>query len=210
MEELLFGLTFLDLRQLVYQLAVKNHKKHNFSTKKELVGVDWLKEFLNHFLAAETINIPFNKDRPSTSNHANLRSTDIQTEPQPVIERQPQSSAHPAPAVITSLPDHHTPIGSPSYLNSSEPQPETSYNYIEPESDPSRLYVTEARSPIRTVCSDLASSFENVSLRDVISIASVQAKEKRKQYRRGKTAVITSTACKKGDERYETASDKKC
>lgn len=44
MESRLFGLTTEDLRRLAYQLAEKNHIKHNF--KNNIAGLDWLKGFL--------------------------------------------------------------------------------------------------------------------------------------------------------------------
>lgn len=47
------------------------------------------------------------------------------------------------------------------------------------------------KSPIRAVCRNLKSSFENASSRDILPIHSVQRTVKRKQYRRG--ANITTT-----------------
>lgn len=55
----------------------------------------------------------------------------------------------------------------------------------------------EIRSPIRAVCRDLTSSFDNASPKDILPIPAVQMSEKRKNYRRGKTVVITSTPYKK-------------
>ncbi|CAG9794044.1 unnamed protein product [Diatraea saccharalis] len=55
----------------------------------------------------------------------------------------------------------------------------------------------EIHSPIRSVCRDLTSCFENASPKDILPIPTVQINEKRKNYRRGKTAVITSTPYKK-------------
>lgn len=55
----------------------------------------------------------------------------------------------------------------------------------------------EIHSPIRAVCRDLTSSFETASPKDILPIPAVQINESRKKYRRGKTAVITSTPYKK-------------
>ncbi|CAG5047490.1 unnamed protein product [Parnassius apollo] len=49
---------------------------------------------------------------------------------------------------------------------------------------------------IRAACRDLTSSFENASPSDILPIPSVQRTKNRKQYRRGKTAIITSTPYK--------------
>lgn len=48
MEERLFGLTTADLRNLAYQLSVKNGKIDNFNTDKEMACVNRLKGFLSH------------------------------------------------------------------------------------------------------------------------------------------------------------------
>ncbi|CAH1963196.1 unnamed protein product [Acanthoscelides obtectus] len=46
MEKRLFGLTTVVPRKLVYQLAEKNSKAHNFNHDKMMAGVDWLKGFM--------------------------------------------------------------------------------------------------------------------------------------------------------------------
>lgn len=72
-------------------------------------------------------------------------------------------------------------------------------NADSPQQDCSQLFEMQAgsaleiRSPIRAVCRDLTSSFENASPKDILPIPAVQMIEKRKKYRRCKTAVITST-----------------
>ncbi|KAK9882905.1 hypothetical protein WA026_023704 [Henosepilachna vigintioctopunctata] len=50
-----------------------------------------------------------------------------------------------------------------------------------------------SKSFIPTLCRNLTYNFENASPGDILPIRLVQQTEKRKQYRRGKTAVITST-----------------
>lgn len=52
------------------------------------------------------------------------------------------------------------------------------------------------RSPIQAVCRDLTSSFKNASPKDILPIPAVQINEKRKNCRRGKTAIITSSPYK--------------
>lgn len=51
-----------------------------------------------------------------------------------------------------------------------------------------------SKTPIRTPCRDLTSSFENAS--DILPISSIQRNEKSKQCRRGKTAILTSSPYK--------------
>ena len=46
MEESLFGLTYLDVRRLGYELAEKNGFKHNFNNDKKMAGHYWLYGFL--------------------------------------------------------------------------------------------------------------------------------------------------------------------
>lgn len=65
-----------------------------------------------------------------------------------------------------------------------------------PEPEPGCSFASKCQSPIRAVCRDLTSSFENASPSDILPIPAVQRTEKRKQYRRGRTAVITSTPYK--------------
>ncbi|KOC59892.1 hypothetical protein WH47_10533 [Habropoda laboriosa] len=50
MEKRLFGLNTTDLRKMAYQLAVKNRKKCNFNTDKQMASIDWLKGFLKRHL----------------------------------------------------------------------------------------------------------------------------------------------------------------
>jgi len=62
------------------------------------------------------------------------------------------------------------------------------------ESEPGCSFACQ--SSFRAVCRDLTSSFENASPNDILPIPSVKRTEKRKQYRRGKTAIITSSPYK--------------
>ncbi|CAH1976570.1 unnamed protein product [Acanthoscelides obtectus] len=68
------------------------------------------------------------------------------------------------------------------------------------------------RSPIRRVCRDLTTSFENASPKDILAIPTVeQRNQTRKNYRRGKTVVLTSTPYKNElKERENLKQTKKC
>ncbi|KAF2883880.1 hypothetical protein ILUMI_22265 [Ignelater luminosus] len=217
-EKRLFGLTSLDLRQL----AVENDKKHNFSIKKEMAGVDWLKGFLKRVSLDNTVLLLLDGHVRHTQNIEVInviRPNEViilcfpphcthRLQPVEIAVMRPLSTYydHAATNWLRSHLDRFICVSNKRDIWTSIPQQlihsrnsESSHGselHIEPEPDPSRSYVTEARSPIRTMCRDLASSFKNVSPLDVIPISSVQAKEKRKQYRRGKTAVITSTRYK--------------
>ena len=46
LEEMMFGLTPIDVRKLALQLAVKNGMKHPFIVEKGEAGEDWLKGFM--------------------------------------------------------------------------------------------------------------------------------------------------------------------
>ena len=49
MEAMLYGLTPLDLRSLVYQLAEKNGIKHPFNKEEQKTGPDWLRGFRKRY-----------------------------------------------------------------------------------------------------------------------------------------------------------------
>lgn len=57
--------------------------------------------------------------------------------------------------------------------------------------------VTTVSSSIKTVCHNLTSSFENASPTDILPKPAVEQKEPRKNYRRGKTTILTSSLYKK-------------
>jgi len=46
MESRFFGLTYLDLRRLAFQLAVRNNVAHQFNENKELAGKKWVRLFM--------------------------------------------------------------------------------------------------------------------------------------------------------------------
>ncbi|CAG9561341.1 unnamed protein product [Danaus chrysippus] len=83
----------------------------------------------------------------------------------------------------------------------------------EPQSGPSMQQENSvSRSPIRRVCRDLTTSFENASPKDILPIPTVeQRNQTRKNYRRGKTVVLTSTPYKNElEEREQLKRTKKC
>ena len=69
-----------------------------------------------------------------------------------------------------------------------------------------------SRSLIRRPCRDLTTSFDNASPKDILPIPTVeQTNQPRKNYRRGKTVVLTSTPYKKElEEREQLKRTKKC
>lgn len=101
-------------------------------------------------------------------------------------EATKKSSTPPRTNLITECYEHVTPRVDKTIVL--EPEPGCSY-YPEPF--------------IRTACRDLTSSFNNASPSDILPIPSVQRTEKRKQYRRGKTAIITSTPYKNELENWK-------
>lgn len=176
------------------------------------------------FLAAETTNIPLNENSFATPNDANL-PLDISTEPNFVIEDRPSnqtrsvqnnegetqyasennaSSIHLQTTVtnIITSSQYCTPTRTTTSSCVSTPQPDRQRpdTAVEPHvaSSPvaSCSYPTETNSPVRGVCRNLTSYFQNASLRDVIAIPAIESNQTRKQYRRGKTAIITSTPYK--------------
>lgn len=68
------------------------------------------------------------------------------------------------------------------------------------------------QSPIRKVCRDLTTSFANASPQEILAIPTVeQRNQTRKNYRRGKTVVLTSTPYKiELEEREQLKRTKKC
>ena len=46
MQQRLFGITMKELRQIAYQLAVKNNCRHNFNTQLEMAGEHWIRNFM--------------------------------------------------------------------------------------------------------------------------------------------------------------------
>lgn len=49
MQQRLFGLTYTDLRRLVFEFAERNQVAHTFNREKGMAGRDWLYEFLNKY-----------------------------------------------------------------------------------------------------------------------------------------------------------------
>ncbi|CAG9562808.1 unnamed protein product [Danaus chrysippus] len=139
------------------------------------------------FLAASTTDIPItNYETETTSSTA-----DIQQPSSTVNNQQPLP-----PPLEPILPAVHqeTPIS-------------------EPQSGPSMQQENSvSRSPIRRVCRDLTTSFENASPKDILPIPTVeQRNQTRKNYRRGKTVVLTSTPYKNElEEREQLKRTKKC
>ncbi|CAG4968026.1 unnamed protein product [Parnassius apollo] len=188
MEERLFGLTTIELRRLAYQLSVKNGKAHNFNTDKKMAGVDWLKGFLKRHqnlsirkpeATSAARAMGFNKvavittvsSTATISSHTETLAT--------LPEATTTSSTPPRTELIAECYEALTPtvVKTPVL----EPEPGCSYS---------------PKPAIRAACRDLTSSFENASPSDILPIPSVQRTKNRKQNRRGKTAIITSTPYK--------------
>ncbi|KAK9880357.1 hypothetical protein WA026_010242 [Henosepilachna vigintioctopunctata] len=139
------------------------------------------------FLAASTTNIPLTNNEPETASS----TAEIQQPLQPPLEENPLEP------VLTAISTHlyqKTPI--------SEPQPGPSMQ------DENRV----SRSPIRRVCRDLTTFFQNASPKDILPIPTVeQRNQTRKKYRRGKTVVLTLTPYKNElAEREQLKRTKKC
>ncbi|KAK9878761.1 hypothetical protein WA026_023741 [Henosepilachna vigintioctopunctata] len=139
------------------------------------------------FLAASTTDIPLTNNEPETASS----TAEIQQPLQPPLEENPLEP------VLTAISTHlyqKTPI--------SEPQPGPS---MQDENSVSR-------SPIRRVCRDLTTFFQNPSPKDILPIPTVeQRNQTRKKYRRGKTVVLTSTPYKNElAEREQLKRTKKC
>lgn len=145
------------------------------------------------FLAASTTDVPLANDKPETAS----ATAEDQQQP-PSLEIPPVQSLFPA----MNPPLERSPISQPSQRTPiSEPQP-----------GPSRQDDSLIRSPIRKVCRDLTTTFENASPKDILAIPTVeQRSQTRKNYRRGKTVVLTSTPYKKElEEREQLKRTKKC
>lgn len=124
------------------------------------------------FLASSTTDIPITNDEPETA----CSTAEIQQPLLPPPEEVPFEPVLPA-----TLPHSHqkAPI--------SELQPGAS----------TQEGNSVSRSPIRRVCRDLTTSFENAAPKDILPIPTVeQRKQTRKKYHRGKTVVLTSTPTK--------------
>lgn len=119
----------------------------------------------------------------STTTVTTVSSTVMTTSDTETIAAEPEatttSSTPPRTELITECYEHVTPRVDKTPVR--EPEPGSSY-YSEPS--------------IHAACRDLTSGFDNASPSEILPIPSVQRTEKRKQYRRGKTAVITSTPYK--------------
>ncbi|XP_025829864.1 uncharacterized protein LOC112904326 [Agrilus planipennis] len=117
----------------------------------------------------------------STTTVTTVSSTVVTTSHTETVAAEPEAtpSTSPRTELITECYEHVTPRMDKTPIR--EPEPGCSY-YPEPS--------------IRAACRDLTSSFSNASPGDILPIPSVQRTEKRKQYRRGKTAIITSTPYK--------------
>lgn len=139
------------------------------------------------------------------------RATPVTVEPQtaPVapapVAVVPQSNpvsvllqSSPVAAAPVTVMAQYTPVAGPS---------SASENYVTPTCDiavhESERQCSSRRSPIQAVCRDLTSIFANASPADIIPIPSVGHQAKRKQYRRGKTAIITSTPYKNELENWK-------
>lgn len=119
---------------------------------------------------------------PSTTVATTVSSTATTSHPGAVTTRPEVTTESCTPVRIDFITDRNEQV-TPETSKTPAPEPEPGCSFA-------------SKSPIRAVCRDLTSSFENVSPGDILPIPSVQRTEKRKQYRRGKTAVITSTSYK--------------
>ncbi|XP_037977944.1 MFS-type transporter clz9 isoform X2 [Plutella xylostella] len=141
------------------------------------------------FLAASTTDVPLAHE-PGIDEPSNV---EIQQQQPPILEEHP---------LEPDLPASTTP---------NNPHPTTAIS--EPQPGPSSLNVHRLiRSPVRKVCRDLTTSFENASPQEILAIPTVEQRHQtRKNYRRGKTVVLTSTPYKNElEEREQLKRTKKC
>ncbi|KAF2902782.1 hypothetical protein ILUMI_03410 [Ignelater luminosus] len=137
---------------------------------------------------------------PSPSSSANLPSTESAPLTGSNNKRGPKSGRN--TLETEQVQSIHEDLFAP-VLFENQRTPVQLSNAGSPQQDCSQLFEVQAgssleiRSPIRAVCRDLTSSFENASPKDILQIPALQMNKKRKNYRRGKTAVITSTPYKK-------------
>lgn len=141
---------------------------------------------------------PYNQNKFTDSDFLAASTTDI-----PLRNDGPETAS--STAEIQQNLERSSPAISTDFIQStpiSEPRPGPS---MQEENSVSR-------SPIRRVCRDLTTSFQNASPKDILPIPSVeQTNQTRKNYRRGKTVLLTSSPYKNElEEREQLKRTKKC
>lgn len=152
------------------------------------------------FIFAETTNIQNIVDSSNIEQQKVSEAEGLQSEAVPCLSSTTTVTTISSTATITS----HTKTLStePEATTTSSTPPRTEliakcYEQVTPtvvktpvpEPEPGCSY--SPKPAIRAACHDLTSSFENASPSDILPIPSVQQTKKRKQYRRGKTAINT-------------------
>ncbi|XP_074038536.1 uncharacterized protein [Leptinotarsa decemlineata] len=143
--------------------------------------------------SAASTDVPLANDEPET---APATDEDQQQQP-PSLEIPPASLFSAMTPPLEGSPISQSSQGTPI----SEPQP-----------GPSRHNDSLIRYPIHEVCRDLTTTFENASPKDILAIPAVQQRNQtRKNYRRGKTVILTSIPYKNEfEERERLQRTKKC